>query len=59
MAEPQAWNVELTDEYIAWFEALDEGMQDAVRDDMECLRELALFWVGHTWIQSKAQSIRI
>jgi hypothetical protein len=40
MPRRQAWNVELTNEYLSWFRTLDEGMQDAVRADIEILEKM-------------------
>jgi hypothetical protein len=37
---PEAWNVEITDEYYAWFAGLDEGQQDAVRADIAVLEDM-------------------
>ena len=40
MARREAWNVELTDEYFAWFRTLDEDQQDAVRADIAVLERI-------------------
>jgi hypothetical protein len=37
---PEGWNVELTDEYFAWFGTLDEAEQEAVRSDIAVLERL-------------------
>ena len=34
------WNIEITNEYYEWFQALDEATQDAVRTDIEVLEKL-------------------
>lgn len=40
MAKRDAWDVEITDEYFAWFGRLDEGEQEAVRADIEVLEKM-------------------
>src|SRR5262245_41378281 len=40
MARGATWNVEITDEYYAWFQSLDEGQQDAVRLDIGVLERM-------------------
>ena len=40
MPRPEGWNVELTDEYFAWFGTLDEAEQEAVRSDIAVLERL-------------------
>jgi hypothetical protein len=37
---PERWNVEITDEYLAWFRDLDEGQQDAVRADIQLIEDM-------------------
>jgi hypothetical protein len=37
MAKERVWNVEITDEFLAWFLTLNEGQQDAIRSDIEVL----------------------
>jgi len=39
-ARPEVWNVEITDEYLAWFQTLTEGQQKAVRADIEILERI-------------------
>ena len=34
MASVERWNIEITEEYMKWFQTLDEGQQDAIRVDM-------------------------
>ena len=40
MARREGWNVEITDEYFAWFRTLAVGQQDAVRADIEILERM-------------------
>jgi len=39
-APGQRWNIEITDDYLQWFRALDEGQQDALRTDIEILEQM-------------------
>lgn len=47
----EAWNVEITDEYFAWFRTLDEGQQDAIRTDIEILERMGPF-LGRPYVDS-------
>jgi len=49
------WNVEITDDYLKWFAALDEKMQDAVRADIEVLERIGPF-LGRPYVDSIAGS---
>lgn len=51
MSEQPEWNVELTDEYIAWFESLDEATQKAIRSDIAILEKLGPF-LGRPYVDS-------
>jgi hypothetical protein len=48
---PRRWNVELTDEYYEWFESLDEGQQDAVREDIAILERSGPS-LGHPFVDT-------
>jgi len=40
MARIERWNIEITDDYLQWFAALDAGQQEAVRADIEILEKM-------------------
>jgi hypothetical protein len=39
MARDGAWNVEITDEFLARFQTLNDGQQDAIRSDIGVLEQ--------------------
>ena len=45
------WNIEITDEYLRWFSALEEGQQDAIRADIEILEQMGPF-LGRPYVDS-------
>lgn len=46
-----AWNIEITDEYLVWFRSLNEGQQDALRADIEVLERMGPF-LGRPYVDS-------
>ena len=44
-------NIEITDEYLRWFSALEEGQQDAIRADIEILEQMGPF-LGRPYVDS-------
>jgi hypothetical protein len=51
MARRGAWSIEITDEYFAWFQTLDEGQQDAVRADIAVLESIGPY-LGRPYVDS-------
>jgi hypothetical protein len=51
MPDEEIWNIELTDEYIAWFRTLDDRTQDAIRSDIEILEKMGPF-LGRPYVDS-------
>jgi hypothetical protein len=51
MPQRETWNVEITDEYFAWFRGLDDGQQDAIRADIEMLERMGPF-LGRPYVDS-------
>jgi hypothetical protein len=51
MASGDPWNIELTDEYVAWFAELDERQQNAIRADIEILEQMGPF-LGRPYVDS-------
>lgn len=40
MPRIERWNIEITDDYLKWFETLDVGQQEAIRTDIEILEKM-------------------
>jgi hypothetical protein len=51
MAPDDRWNIEITDEYLRWFSALEERQQDALRADIEMLEQMGPF-LGRPYVDS-------
>jgi hypothetical protein len=51
MPSGDRWNIEITDDCLKWFAALEEGQQDALRADIEILEQIGPF-LGRPYVDS-------